>query len=527
MGDEGRSAVTIDDVKRLLTTGDPQGALHASRSLLAAQPDHLEAIHLGGLALRALGRTEEAVASFAQALAIAPGAAVIHTCQGNALKALGRFDEAIAAHRRAVACSPGFAEAWSNLGGTLLEAGQPTAATQILTKATRLQPANADLRHNLGRVLVDAGDAAGAERELTRAIELDPTHTEARVTLGSVLRRLGRLDQAIEVLDEAIRLAPSGATAHWNRSLALLMRGNFTEGWAEYEWRRRMPDMRIDRIDAPAWDGSPLGGRTLLVHAEQGLGDTIQFTRFAPVVTRSRGPGSVVLRCPAKLRALLGGVVGEVHVVADDQPTPAFDVHAPLMSLPHLLGVGPDELATRTPYLRPDPDRSARWRSRIGSRSGVRVGVCWQGSPTYLADRERSLPLHQFLPLSQLPGVELISLQKGPGRAQLADFHGAIDDLGAGMDEGPDAFADTAAALEHLDLLVCSDTAIPHLAGALGKETWLLLAHVPDWRWMLHGDRCPWYPTMRLFRQTRPGDWEGVLGRVADALSQRMVGHGT
>jgi len=522
MGDEDGSAATLEEIRRLLTGGDPGGALLACETLLAEQPQHVEALHLQGLALRATGRLDEAVASFGKALAVAPGAAVVHTCQGNAYKALGQLDDAIAAHRRAVACRPDFAEAWSNLAAAQLAASCPGEAAESAEQAVRLLPGNAALRHNLGRILVDAGQLERAERELGRAVELDPRHLPARVTHGSVLRRLGRLDRAVEVLDGAIRHAPDHADAHWNHALALLMRGDHAEGWAEYEWRRRIPDMRIERFDAPAWDGSPLDGRTLLVHAEQGLGDAIQFARFAGVALEARGPAEVVLRVPPRLVALFGGLRGVSRVVGADRPAPPFDVHAPLMSLPHLLQIDLGGLAHSVPYLVPDADEVARWRARIGAGPALRVGICWQGSPTYLADRERSLPLRHFRPLAELRSVRLFSLQKGPGLEQLPDLGGRIDDLGAELDEGPDAFTDTAAALESLDLLVCSDTAIPHLAGALGKEVWLLLPHVPDWRWMLGGDRCPWYPSMRLFRQSAPGDWTAVIERVARALQARL-----
>jgi len=524
MGGEDETSESIEAIRRHLSSGDPGRALRGCDAILAVRPRDVEALHLRGLALRATGRAGEAAASFERALDIAPGIAVLHTCLGNAYKALGRLGDAIESHRRAVECSPDFAGAWSNLGGTLLEAGQPKAAVHSLQQAVRIQPASAELHHNLGRIQIDARDLPGAVLALSRAIELDPAHVPARITCGSALRRLGQLDRALEVLDGAVRLAPGHADAHWNRALVLLMRGDYAEGWAEYEWRRSIADMRIERFSVPDWDGAPLAGRTLLVHAEQGMGDTFQFARFALAVAE-RGPGQVILRCPARLAELLGGLLGDVRVVASDQPVPAFDVHAPLLSLPHLLGVDGGGLASPMPYLGPDPGRISRWRARIDPVLGLRVGVCWQGNPGYEADHERSMPLDRLLPLSRLPGVSLVSLQKGHGREQLAAFQGAIHDLGSELDEGPHAFAATAAVIAQLDLLVCTDTALPHLAGALGKEVWLLLPAVPDWRWMLTGDRCPWYPSMRLFRQHQPGDWDGVVGRVADALIHRNDPH--
>jgi Flp pilus assembly protein TadD len=512
--------MTIDEVRALIAAGRLDEAESACQRLLGHEPDHADALlTLGALRLQG-GRPADAVTPLRRAAALAPAAAVVHSALGNALKALGRFDEALAAHGEALRLQPGFAEGWSNLGATWLARGDPERAVEAMARAAALKPDHAELQFNLGRTRLAVDDLAGAETSLRRVLELSPGHVHARVALGTTLKGLGRLDEAIQALRLVTAVAPDHADGHWNLALALLMRGDWTEGWAEYEWRRRIPTFAIERFDQPDWDGTPLRGRTLLVHAEQALGDAIQFARFAEVATRRGGP--VVLRCPGKLVSLLGGLRGDVRVVPGDAPPPPFDVQAPLMSLPHLLAVTGSDLAAHDPYLAPNPDLASRWSARIGTGGGLRIGIGWQGSPSYLADHQRSMPLHHLLPLARLPGVRLFSLQKGHGSDQLEEMPACveIDDLGAELDTGPEAFVDTAAAVTALDLLVCTDTALPHLAGALGVPVWLLLPHVPDWRWGLHGEACPWYPGMRLLRQATPGDWDGVVERAVADLTR-------
>jgi len=275
----------------------------------------------------------------------------------------------------------------------------------------------------------------------------------------------------------------------------------------------------MPRASGPLWDGAPLAGRRLLLRAEQGLGDTIQFARYARAAARS---GPVALECPAALARLLSqsGLCEAVVARGEDV---AFDVEAALMSAPFLLDPGLECAGGMVPYLSAEPDRVCRWARRLDAARGLKVGVCWQGNPAYRADRVRSIPLARFLPLAGIPGVTLVSLQKGPGADQLAGLpsDSGIMDFGAALDEGSDAFVDTAAVMANLDLVVTSDTAAAHLAGALGIETWLALAFAPDWRWGRAGETTPWYPAMRLFRQGAPGDWDGVFAKIARELAAR------
>ena len=508
--------------------GRPRRAVQLVTRAIAADPDNAAYRHSLGVLLRAVGRPDEAVTSFRAALEIDPGAAETLTALGNALKALGRYDEAVGCHRAAVKARPGFAEALSNLGSTLREAGRIDAAVESLREAVALRPDHPDLHFNLGNAWLAAGRLEEAEQAFGRAVAIAPRHARSLSNLGVTLREQGRPVEAMARFRAAIAIAPEYADAHWNLGLALLMEGDFEAGWREYEWRRRIPDFAMRRLRAPAWDGGPLGGRTLLVHAEQGLGDAVQFARYLGLAAAAGGP--VVFACPPALGRLFSALGGCECVVSHDDDLPRFDVQAPLMSLPGLLDPDLRAAAALAPYLRPEPDLVEAWRARLGRGPGLRIGICWQGNPGYHADRRRSIPMAQFAALARLEGVRLFSLQKGPGADQLAALAGEagsgpapIEDLGPALDEGGDAFVDTAAVLASLDLVIASDTALPHLAGALGRDVWLLLAANPDWRWGRAGEETPWYPSMRLFRQRRPGDWEGVFERVAGALGQRMA----
>jgi hypothetical protein len=322
----------------------------------------------------------------------------------------------------------------------------------------------------------------------------------------------------------ALRLDPQSASTHWNRALALLQGGDYARGWPEYEWRWRRPGARPRlSTDRPAWDGRPLEGRTILLWCEQGLGDAIQFARYAPRVQRQGG--RVLLQCPGILRALFRTLPGVEAVLAEGEALPAFDVHAPLLSLPALLGTTLATVPAEVPYLSADPALVGAWRKKLAAVPGLRVGVAWQGNPHHKWDRHRSVHLAAFAPLARVGGVRLVSLQKGPGAEQLAALRGRLpvvdfgDDLGA---SGP--YPDTAALMRGLDLVVTVDTATAHLAGALGVPVWVPLSTIVDWRWLLGREDSPWYPTMRLFRQAQLGDWGPVFARLAEELRALVTG---
>jgi hypothetical protein len=407
---------------------------------------------------------------------------------------------------------------WSNLGLAYKDWGRHHEAVASLERATALAPGQSELHYNLGNGLLAAGRPEAAEASFRAALTREAGHARAMVNLGTAQKEQGRLDEAIATLRGAVAARPEDADAHWNLALALLMAGDWDQGWREHEWRRRLPGFPVERLDGPEWDGAPLAGRTLLVHAEQGLGDAIQFVRFARIVPRHGG--RVVLRCQPRLARLLSSAEGIDEVTTTDGPMPGHDVQIPLMSLPGRLGEAPDP----APYIAPEPALARDWAARLGDEGGLGIGIGWQGNPDYAADRRRSIPLAMFAALAELPGVSLHALQKGPGREQIAGWPAgmALRDLGGELYRGPDAFVDTAAVLAALDLVVCSDTALAHLAGAMGVETWLLLPRPPDWRWGLAGETTHWYRAMRLFRQDAPGDWGGVFDRVTGALRERV-----
>jgi tetratricopeptide (TPR) repeat protein len=349
---------------------------------------------------------------------------------------------------------------------------------------------------------------------------LQPDRSETYQTLGFILAEQGDREAALAAYEQAISLKPDNAEAHKNRSLIWLLQGKLAEGWAEYEWRWKCPELPERPFKQPLWDGSPLEGRTILLHAEQGLGDTIQFIRYAPLV-RDRG-GKVVVVCQRPLVGLLASCSGIERITAQGDPLPAFDVHAPLASLPRIFGTTLAAVPANVPYLSADARLVERWRQELAPQRGFKIGIAWQGSPKYRSDAQRSIPLEQFEPLARVPGVQLYSLQKGAGAEQLGRVAArfAVVDLGGRLDETTGPFLDTAAAIKNLDLVISSDTSIPHLAGALGAPVWLALPCAPDWRWLLDRDDSPWYPSMRLFRQPARGDWQSVFRRMAAELEQ-------
>jgi hypothetical protein len=302
------------------------------------------------------------------------------------------------------------------------------------------------------------------------------------------------------------------------------MAGDFARGWPEFLWRWKCRDYPPHGYQLPLWDGAPLDGATILLHAEQGLGDTLQLIRFAPLV-QQRG-ARFVLHCPPPLLPLLSRSPGIDALVSQDEPPPAASCRAALMDLPALLGTTLDSLPAEVPYLFTDARLVDHWRSRLSAESGFHVGLNWQGNPRYRGDRERSIPLAHFAPLAALPGVRLWSLQKQHGLEQLAAARFPVVDLGSQLDEQQGAFVETAAVMQALDLVVTSDTATAHLAGGLGVPVWLVLQYSPDWRWFWDTDHSPWYPTMRVFRQEARGDWAGALGRLAQALRALVVSRG-
>ena len=383
------------------------------------------------------------------------------------------------------------------------------------------------LHYNLANVRSGLQQFGPAEIEYRQAIALAPQNMDAYNNLGTMLQLLGRYGEAMAAFDAALACQPDSAEAHRNRALLRLLLGDYAQGWKEYEWRWRVPEPGRPSFSQPRWRGEPAAGRTILVWSEQGRGDILQMIRYAPLA-KQRSGARLLVQCTPALHELLQTAAGIDRLVnVREAMAESFDYHVPLMSLPEVLGTTIDTIPANIPYLSAQPQRVAHWREQLASYEGFRVGICWQGSQAFVGDAYRSISLEHYAPLADCPGVRLFSLQKGFGYEQLAPLAERLRvvDLGASLDEGTGAFVDTAAAMKNLDLVITSDTAMAHLAGALGVPVWVALQLAPNWRWHTEGEDSPWYPTMRLFRQTRFHDWTDVFARLAAELAKLSHRH--
>ena len=507
----GHHQARINLANALRRNGDAAGAIAQCRIALATAPRLLQGHITLGASLLSAGKVVEAIGAYRAAVAIDATSAAARTGYAMALLRERRAIDAFDAAMQACDLAPGLAEAWFVRGAAERALKRYTPARESLARALALAPAHAHARLALGNTLADLDDLAGAEREIRAAIAADPALPEAHASLGFVLTACGDTKGAIAACDDAIALDTDFARAYWNRSTAALLEGDFPRGFVDYEERRRDPLFAADFAGAhgPEWDGGPLAGRRLLVIAEQGLGDTIQFFRFLPLI---KG-GSVVLACAPALVPLLRGMAGGVEVVSRDAAPPLHECFAFQMSLPRLLGTTVDTIPAPHGYLKTDPQRAVASPPRVAGRR--RVGLVWAGNPDHHNDRRRSIPTAALAPLAGLEGIDWVNLQRGARGPELSLMHRLPAPGSRIMD-----FADTAALVETLDLVIAVDTAVAHLAGAMGKAVWILLAHAPDWRWMLNRDDTPWYASARLFRQDRAGDWDTVINRVAAALGR-------
>ena len=440
----------------------------------------------------------------------------------------GRYDEAAELVGRAIKADPQVAQ-FHNALGVILEAQDKTeSAIDAYRNAVSLKPDYAEAHNNLGIILRNKGRLGDAEAKYRQALQLEPQSSEAHYNLGNVLKEQGRCADAIRSYDRAIELEPGYAQAHWNRSHAFLLGGDLKKGWQGYEWRRS-PDLEIvtypHRHRQPRWDGSTFAGRRLLVHCEQGLGDSIQFMRYLPMV-KARG-GTVIFEAWKPLHGLLQNYadIDEMLELSFDKQTDAdFDLHVSLMDLPAISGTTLETIPAETPYIHPDPAKVTYWRDKLDDPN-LKVGIVWAGSPSHGNDHNRSCELELFAPLAGIDGVRLYGLQKGPAEAQARKLS-PVTEL-TSLSESLNDFSDTAAAIANLDLVISVDTAPAHLAGAMARPTWVLLPFAPDWRWMLDWTDSPWYPTTRLFRQNQWGDWDPVFQCIHEELRQLAAGRHT
>jgi tetratricopeptide (TPR) repeat protein len=538
----GRSDMALDRLKRAVAL--KPSAPHYHNSL--------------GTVLYDKGRPREALASFRKALRLQPAVAPLHRNLGRALADLGRFAEAEESFRAALAIDPTFREAVNDLGALLLRLGRaqealncietamallrPDAALytnaglalQALDRldeaatsfraALRFAPDYAAAWINLGNVLQDKEDGPAAIEALERGAALAPNSVEALGNLGVALFRQRRFEEAASAYRRALVLAPDSADLQCNLSAMLLTLGEYEAGWRGFEARWRTPGMAPfwPKTSAAVWDGSvDPAGKTILLFAEQGHGDTMQFVRYAPLLA-ARGSTVLLLVQPA-LKSLLARMPGVAACYGFGEAVPRADLICPMMSLPLAFGTRLDAVPADIPYLSPPNDAEAAWRRRLEGLPGLKIGLCWAGDPRpgdracHRTDRRRSIALEQLAPLAGIGGASFVSLQKGAGAAQATDpppgmaLHDWTGELAS--------FADTAALVQALDLVISVDTAVAHLAGALGRPVWVLSRFDSCWRWLDGRDDSPWYPTLRLFRQTAPGDWAGVIARTGDALA--------
>jgi tetratricopeptide (TPR) repeat protein len=459
-----------------------------------------------GNALLARKEATEAVACYKRAIELDPQLAEAHTSLGAVLEHQGQLYEAVACHRDAIALRPGYAEAYHNLGAALLKLGQVDEALRSFRTAAELKPDWDAPWSNLGALYRAQGDEAEARRCVERALALTPRFADHHVSHATLLREEGRLQEAFEAYERALALDPRNAGAWYGRALVNLSLGRFAEGWAGFEHRIECHPSRTLNLSEPRWDGSPLEGRTLLVHAEWSLSDTLQFVRL---VKRIEG-GRVVLAVQPPLVELLAGS-GYPNVVSLEE-LPKFDVHVPLMSLPRIQQIELETIPADVPYLEVDPQRVARIRDRLASYRGFRVGVAWQG------DAQPGFPPVHLAAVAGVPGVDLIGLgAEQPGQRDALPCKIAfLDDLATGAD----ALVDVAAMMKCLDLVIVPDSHLAHLAGALGVPVWVALDKAPHWRWLVDRDDSPWYPTLRLFRREAAGDWSSVFDRVTGELPE-------
>ena len=554
------------------------------RAILGEAPQHAGSHHLLGLVEHQLGRHEAALQSIKQAVALNDAEPNYHNNLGTVYRSLGRIEEAVACYRHALALKPGFAAALSNLGLALQQQGQLAAAQRALEQALQAQPDYAAALFNLGNVLAARGEHGKAAEHFRRAIARAPGYVEAHNNLGAALTELGAIDEAAECYRHVLTLQPGNAaahnnygrvlaqrdelaaaavhfraalglqphlvdahinlgnalleqgdpraahasyaralalepahdSAHWNDGLALLVQGELGEGFRRWRWNVAA----AKRFAVPEWRGETLRGSTILIHAEQGFGDAIQFARYLPLVA-ARG-GRVVCEAPVELHRVFAGIAGVERVVAFGDPLPDFSWQCPLLSLPLALATTLATVPGNLPYLAADPVAADEWRCRVAGPD-FKVGLVWAGRPEHKRDRHRSLSLAQLAPLAALPNTAFFALQKGTavGQAEAAPAGMRLEILSPLLSD----FADTAAAIAALDLVVTVDTSVAHLAGALGKPVWIMLPYAPDWRWLEQRSDSPWYPTARLFRQDATRRWAPVVAEIATALDALVAPH--
>jgi tetratricopeptide (TPR) repeat protein len=498
-------------------SNNPQKAVELIGQAIAIKPDFAEAHCNHGLALQQLMQFDAAVASYDRAIAIKPNFAEAYYNRGIALQQLKRLDAAVASYDKSIAIKPDYAEAHYNRGITLQELKQLDAAVASYDKAIAVKPDYATAYCNRGIAQQELLQLDAAVASYDKAIAIKPDYAEAFCNRGNSLQELLQLDAALASYDKAVAIKPDHAEACWSKSQALLIRGDFEKGWDlhEYRWKRDGFTAPKQDIHQPLWLGvESLESKTILLHSEQGLGDTIQFCRYARLV--SDLGARVILEVEESLTDLLNGLTGVSELIVKGAALPSFDCHCPLLSLPLAFKTSLNSIPSSPKYLNADSLKKSQWKDELGEKTMPLVGLVWNGSTAHLRDSKRSVLLSELI--QHLPkGCQYVSLQKEvrdidrlalETNPQIIHFGDQLRD-----------FTDTAALCELMDVVICVDTSVAHLAGALGKSTWVLLPFLPDWRWLLERDDSPWYPTVKLYRQPSTGDWNSVFSNIGADLS--------
>lgn len=483
------------------------------------QVQNIQQAMQSAVTLQVAGKYGEAESLYRRILALRPDSAAAFSNLGSVLAARERIDAAILCFRQAMLVQPDFADAAQNLAAICLKAGRSQDAIAAMNDVLRLRPKMPEAYNTMGVCLCNLTKHKNAISFFRKALKLKPDNPSAYNNLGNALCAMGLYDESIGAYHRALAQRPNYPAAHLNLGMILLMKENFVRGWPEYEWRWRLDDPRMRlSLNKPWWDGGPLQGRTILLYNEQGFGDAIQFCRYIPQVAAQGG--KVILSCQPALAGLMHQLKGVSQIVFPRQPIPKHDFHCPLLTLPGVLGTTLRTIPHIVPYLSADPKRANRWEPRIPKDKKLKVGLVWAGQPTHANDRNRSTSLAQLAPLAEVSGIWLCSLQKGKASQQIYKRSNALE-LSNWEKELKD-FSDTAGLIANLDLVIAVDTSVAHLAGAMGKPVWVLIPFVPDWRWLLERENSPWYPTMRLFRQPRFGDWETPVQNIVAALKQLL-----
>ena len=533
-------------------SGEIEKAISAYSRALNIDPNHIQgAFSLGNLFLRH-GDADQALKWFKHALALAPEWGVLLNNIGKAHQLNGNDEQALSHFKKAAQLSPDLAEAWFNLAEMDMQTNQLASAVENYQKAIAINPGMSAAYNNMGNALRDLDrypeaiaafkkvldldpdlpqghynlggvyrlieDFPSAVKHLSKAIQLSPGYADAWNNLGLTCKNMGDFDRALLYFNRALKLAPELAIARWNRSFVHFLKNNWQEGWEDFEVRFDLPQRRSiypHRIEGERWDGNPIPHQTLLVHDEQGLGDSFQFIRWIPWAKARCG--RLVFETRPEIIPLIENSLGIDEIVersSQKAPDVPFDHYIPLMSIPRLINLYPERLTDWAPYIKAPETKIAQWRSRLPD-GRLKVGVVWAGRPEHGNDANRSCRIDAFIQLFQNQSIQFIGLQKGAAEHQLDDlpFSNATN-LGSQLN----SFSDTAAILTQLDLVITVDTSVAHLAGAMGRPVWVLIPRIPDWRWGTHGSHTPWYPTMKLFRQSRPKEWETVIERISREL---------